>query len=246
MNPTQDVIPGADRFATTQWSLVRAAMERGTPVAAEALANLFRAYWYPLFAFVRRQGYHHADAQDLTQGFFAALLEKEFFAAADPGRGRFRSFLLGALKHYLSNQRRHDQAARRGGRAVLVGLEFDRAEQRLQNEPAHGLTPQQLFDRHWAQTLMDRVLAALQAEYAQTGREELFEALKGALTDPGGDRPYRETAAALGLSEGAVKVAVHRLRQRFRDRLRAEIAATVADPADVDEEIRALFQAVHG
>lgn len=229
--------------ATTRWSLVAAATDPAAPGARQALADLCRLYWYPVYAYVRRRGHDHHRAQDLTQAFFARLLENNDLAAADRTRGRFRSFLFAACQHFLANQ--HDRAAarKRGGGRTHVPLDLAAADGRFAAGPAHDDTPERVFDREWALGLLDRTLTDLRGEYADSGRAKLFDALKGMLAG-GADAPYAELARQLGMTEGAVKVAVHRLRQRYRDRLRAAIAETVARPEDVDDEVRDLFAAL--
>ncbi len=232
-------------FATTRWSLIAAA---GDPAAADtraALAELCAAYWYPVYAYARRRGHGHHAAKDLTQGFFARLIETNDLAAADRTRGRFRSFLLAACQHYLANQFDRDAARKRGGGFARVPLDFADAAGRYAREPADGTSPERLFDRRWALDLLDRTLAGLRDEYAGSGRATLFDALKGGLAG-GVDEGYAAVAEQLGMTAGAVKVAAHRLRQRYRDRLRALIAETVATPDDVDAEIRDLFAALGG
>lgn len=229
-------------FATTRWSLVAAAQDPAAPESRQALADLCAAYWYPVYAYVRRRGHDHHRAQDLTQAFFARLLEKNDLADADRTRGRFRSFLLTACQHFLANQHDYAKAKKRGGGRSHVALDFADADYRYAREPAHDDTPERLFDRRWALDLLDRALTELRGEYEESGRGKLFEALKGTLT--GGSEAYAELAESLDMSEGAVKVAVHRLRQRYRDRLRAAIAETVEKPEDVDDEVRDLFAAL--
>jgi RNA polymerase sigma-70 factor (ECF subfamily) len=233
-----------DRFATTHWSLVLAAGQGGPAYAAEALATLCANYWYPLYAHVRRRGLDPDQARDLVQEFFARLLEKHFLQSADQRRGRFRSFLLAALDHFLSKEWRRAQAQKRGGGHTLLSLDFQGGEQRYLREPSHELTAERVYERQWALTLIERVLAALRDEFAQNGKLAQFDALKAYLG--GGERtvPYRELGGTLGMSEGAVKVAVHRLRQRCRELVRAEIAETVAGPEELDQELRDLFAAV--
>ena len=230
-------------FATTRWTLVAAATDPADPQAREALADLCRAYWFPVYAYVRRRGHDQHAAQDLTQGFFTRLLEKNDLTAADRTRGRFRSFLLGACRHFLANQHDHATARKRGGGRTHLPLDFDAAAGRYGREPAGADTPERAFDREWALGLLDRAVGELRAEYAGSGRERLFDSLKDALAG-GADVPHAEKARELGLTVGAVKVAVHRLRQRYRDRLRALIADTVAGPAEVDDEVRDLFAAL--
>lgn len=229
-------------FITTRWSLVVAA-QSSSPAAREALAELCRLYWYPLYVYIRRFGHNHDEAQDLTQDFFTLLLEREDLAKLDPTRGRFRAFLLAACRHFLSNE--HDRAAalKRGGDRLFLSLDLSDADRRYTTEPCHEQTPERLFDRHWALTLLGHVLQRLRKYYQTTGQLPLFEALKVFLTGETNDSHAR-VAAELGMSPGAVKVAVHRLRQRYRDLLCEEIAQTVDDPAMVDDEIRALFTAL--
>jgi RNA polymerase sigma factor (sigma-70 family) len=231
----------ADRFVTTHWSLVIAAGQRESPESVDALVRLCTTYWYPLYAFVRRQGYRSEDAQDLTQAFFAKLLEKNYVGAADRQRGKFRSFLLASLKHFLSNERDYARARKRGGGQPVMSLDFESAETRYRHEPADTMTPERLFERRWALTLLDRVLSRLQDEYAAAGNLPLFERLKQFLTAEKGATPYREVAQQAAMTEGAVKVAVHRLRKRYRDLLEDEIAHTVSHAEDVQDELRQLF-----
>lgn len=232
------------RFTTTRWSLVLAAAQPKPARSAEALAALCELYWYPVYAFVRRQGYRSEECADLTQAFFARVLEKESFKTVDPARGRFRAFLCASLRHFLSNERDRVHALKRGGLHPPVSLDVDVAEGCYQLEPRDELTPETLFDRRWALLLLERVLADVHREYHGAGKGRLFDALKGYLTGDGGAPPHAEVASTLGMSEGAVKVAVHRLRRRFRARLVDEIAETVADPADIDGEIAYLLKAV--
>lgn len=233
-------------FATTQWTAVVDAAGSDSR-AQEALARLCAAYWYPLYSFVRRQGHQPHDAEDLTQEFFARLIGKEWLRQADPSLGRFRSFLLAALKHFLANERLRLATAKRGGRVPHVPLDLDSAETRFRHEPADSGSPDQAYDRQWALAVLAQTLDRLQAEMEQAGRGPLFEALKDAL---GGDRHavrYAELGERLGLSETAVKVTVHRLRKRYRELLRAAVADTLADGADADLELRHLQAALaHG
>jgi len=233
-------------FVTTHWSLVVSAGRNDTPHARDALENLCRAYWFPIYAFVRRQGHGPPDAQDLTQEFFARLLEKKQLAGADPAKGRFRSFLLASLKHFLANEWDKTRAQKRGGGQKLIPIDVATAETSGGLEPADGLTAEKIFERRWALTLLDQVLRRLRAEYVRDGKENLFEQLKPTLTETSRTIAYAEIATRLGTNEGAVKVAVHRLRQRYREVLRAEIADTVASPGEVEDEIRNLFAALAG
>ncbi len=229
-------------FSTTHWSIVLAAGDTQTPQAHEALSNLCQTYWYPLYAFVRRQGYSRHDAQDLTQEFFARLLRSHYFAAADRKRGRFRSFLLASLKHFLMHEWEKARAAKRGGGQQIFSLDTESGEMRYASEPAE--SPEKLFDRRWALTLLDRVVRRMESDYAQAGKGNQFAELKPALTGEKGLPAYTDIATRLGMTEGAVKVAVHRLRQRYRELLLAEIAHTVSRPEEVEQELRELFSAL--
>src|SRR5262249_19335073 len=224
------------RFAATRWTLVRAARDPSAPEAREALASLCAVYWYPLYAFIRRRGHDADEAQDLTQEFFARFLEKDGLASVDEGKGRFRSFLLAACKHFLSNARDRARALKRGGGRAPLSIDAAAAEGRYLGEPGHGETPERLFERRWALALLEQVLGRLRAEHEAAGKGPLFERLKRHLTgDEGG--PHARAAAELGMSEGAVKVAVHRLRKRYRELLRDEIAQTLEAPDEVEDEI---------
>ena len=230
-------------FHTTRWSMVLHA--RGDSAGAQAsLAQLCEAYWYPLYAFVRRQGTGGDDAQDLTQEFFARLLEKGWLGDVERERGRFRSFLLAAMKHFLANEWDRSRAKKRGGGAAMLALDAMSAETRYRHEPADTQTAEKFFDRGWALTLLDQVLARLRGEMTAAGRIADFEALKFCLT--GEKTAYAEVARTLGMTEGAVKVAVHRLREPYRALLRAEIAETVATADEVDDEMRHLLAALSG
>jgi RNA polymerase sigma factor (sigma-70 family) len=236
---------GRGRFATTRWSLVLAASADASSAGAhEALATLCETYWYPLYAFLRSRGYDAEDAQDLTQAFFARLLEKHAISQADPTRGRFRSFLLASLKHFAANERDRDMAKKRGGGAPMLSLEVEGAEGRFQMEPPSDETPERIFDRRWALTLLGRVMSRLEAEMSESGRHRQFERLKAYLSGDCPQLSYAETGAQLGMSEGAVKVAVHRLRRQFRDLVRDEIAQTVASSEEIEDELRHLWSAV--
>ncbi len=239
-------LPHGHVFVTTHWSVVLAAREEASPQSAEALEKLCRAYWYPLYAYVRRVGHSPEDAQDLTQEFFACVLERRVVAKADPERGRFRSFLLASLKNFLAHEWEKARAQKRGGRAQMVLLDFATAETRLGQPAAPGDSPDRAFDRQWALSVLDLVLGRLRDEYADSGRDNLFRALKETLSGGRSEIPYRELGARLGLSEGAVKVAAHRLRKRYRELLREEIAQTVAGPDEIEAELRELFAALGG
>ena len=230
-------------FETTHWSLVLAARDRAEPGADDALASLCTLYWYPLYAYVRRRGHSADEAHDLTQEFFARLLEKDFLAAVDRGKGKFRSFLLAAYNHFLANERDRARAKKRGGGRALLSLDAADAEGRYRAEPAGGLTPEKLFERRWALALLQQVMGRLRAEFEAKRKGPLFDRLRGFLVGDKG-AGYREAADELGLSEGAVKVAVYRLRQRYRELLHEEIGRIVGSAEEVEEEIRALFAAL--
>ena len=231
-------------FATTHWSLVLAAGKGASADGQEALSALCQAYWYPLYAYVRRHGHQPDDARDLTQEFFARLLEKHYLQSADPERGRFRSFLLTAFQRFLSKERDRERAKKRGGGARPLPLDFEAGERRYGLEPAHEATAERIYEQRWALTLLDRVFARLRDEFDRAGKQKEFNSFKVYLTGEAGTPSHREAAAELGMTEGAVKVAVHRLRRRYRDLVREEIAQTVAGPEDVDEELRHLFSAL--
>ncbi len=231
----------SDRFLTTHWSLVLRAGGEESSQAEEALAELCECYWYPLYAFVRRRGNQAAEAQDLTQEFFLRLLEKNYVAQAQRERGRFRAFLLASMKNFLANQRDRERAVKRGGGRRIVSLDFRTAEARYAREPRDDATPERLFERQWTLTLLARVLDGLRAQYAAAGNERQFERLKAFITSEKGAVPYAEVGEELGLSEGAVKTAVHRLRKRYRKLLEREIGQTVEDPAEIESELKQLF-----
>jgi DNA-directed RNA polymerase specialized sigma24 family protein len=231
------------RFATTHWSLVLAARDRAEPGARDALASLCALYWYPLYAYVRRRGHGPDDSHDLTQEFFARLLGKDFLAGVDRGKGKFRSFLLAACTHFLANERDRGRAKKRGGGRAVVSLDATDAEGRYRTEPADDLTPEKLFERRWALALLQQVMGRLRAEFEAKGKGHLFDRLRGFLVGEKG-AGYRRASDELGLSEGAVKVAVHRLRQRYRELLHEEIGRTVGSAEEVEEEVRALFAAL--
>jgi RNA polymerase sigma-70 factor (ECF subfamily) len=228
-------------FVTTHWSVVLAAGRSDTPRAKEALSKLCQTYWYPLYAYARARGYGREDAQDLTQEFFARLLEKNWIGSAEREKGRFRSFLLTVMKRFLADEWDKARAEKRGGGVPLLSLEFDTAERRLRHEPADEVTPERSFERRWALTLLGEVLKQLQEENEREGNAELFAELNPCLIGERTSLPYTELAKKLALSESAVKSAVHRLRQRYRKLLREEIAQTVATPGEVDDELRHLL-----
>lgn len=236
-------LAGDGAFRTTRWSVVAAAGRADTPSARDALEVLCRAYWYPLYLYVRRRGRSADEASDLVQGFFARLLERRDLAAADPERGRFRAFLRTALEHHLANERDRERALKRGGGARVLSLDLADAEGRLAAEPQDGRTPESAFDRTWALAVMERALARVAEEYQRAGRGPVFERLAPCLSGST-DLPYRELARQVDLTEGAFKVAVHRARTRFRDALRREVADTLRDPAEVDRELADLLAAL--
>jgi RNA polymerase sigma-70 factor (ECF subfamily) len=220
--------------------VVLAAGRGNVPQAREALETLCQTYWYPLYVYVRRRGYSPADAEDLTQEFFAWLLERDWLGVADQQRGRFRSFLLTSFSRFLANEWDKARTQKRGG-GRIVSLQFDNAEASCAHEPVDTGTPEQIFEWRWALTLLDHVMKLLSAEFARDGKAVLFEALKPCLLGERTAQPYASLASKLGMTEGSVKVAVHRLRQRYRQLLRDEIANTVAKPEEVEEELRYLF-----
>jgi len=234
--------PASDAwFVTTHWSVVVSARAGDSPQSAAALETLCRAYWYPLYSYLRRQGRAPHDAQDLTQGFFARLLEKDYLQAAAREKGKFRTFLLVAFKRFLANEWDREHAQKRGGFTPVVSIDQELAESRFAAEPAHSIQPDVLFDRQWAVTLLDQTMRQLQAEYVASGRAKLFEYLQSCLAREESALPYAEIATRLNLTEAAVKMAAHRLRARYREILRAEIAHTVSGPEEIEEEIRHLF-----
>jgi RNA polymerase sigma factor (sigma-70 family) len=230
-----------ERFTATHWSVVLVAQGSNSSRARAALEALYRAYWYPLYAFARRMGQSPPDAEDAVQGFFTVCLEKNYLAAADETKGRFRSFLLLALKRFLANEREKSRAEKRGGGEKPIALDGLTAEARYALEPAEHLSADKLFERRWALTLLEQVLSRLREEQAAAGQGEAFEQLKEFLLAGGRGTPYAELAVRLGTSEGAVKVAVHRLRQRYRELLEEEIANTVTSPEEAEEERRYLL-----
>ena len=236
--------PSSARFPTTCWSRVVAVRDRATPEAREALAGMCAAYWYPIYAFVRRRGYGAEQALDVTQDYFARLLERSTVAAADPGKGRFRSFLLADCTRFLADCYVHDHAAKRGGGVAPLSIDARDAEGRYLREPSHDRTPERLFERSVALALLDGVLVRLRGEYEGSGRGAAFDALKVVLTDGPRAVPHAELARQLGTTAGAVQVAIHRLRRRYRDLVREAIAATVDDEAEVEDEIRDLYTAL--
>ena len=237
-------LPRAGRFATTHWSVVLAAAKSSSPHCQQALGTLCQTYWFPLYAYLRRQGYDTHQAEDYTQAFFARMLERHDLRLADPKRGRFRSFLLSALKHFLANEGDRIRAQKRGGGQRILSLDVETAEGRYGLEPADRLSPDRVFDRSWALTVLERAMDRLQAKASSKNKQKLFEHLKEYLTSDKSSVPYSELADKLNTTEGAVKVAAHRLRKRYRELLRDEIAQTVAAEDQIDQEIRDLFTAL--
>ena len=235
----------AEVFDTTHWSVVLQASANDSPQAAEALASLCRAYWYPLYAYVRRQGHTMEDAQDLPQDFFARLLERKYLRRADRKRGRFRSFLLTSLKHFLIDEWSKANCEKRGGGRQFISRDAEMTETRFQAEPADDRTPDKAFQRRWALVVLDRVLDQLQSEFVAAGRGQVFEELKSCLSGEDNESSYAEIGRRLGMTEGNLKVTVHRLKRRYRELLRKEIAMTVEDPKAIDEEIRELLAALN-
>lgn len=230
------------RFVTTHWSLVLAAGGNESVSSRSALSRLLETYWYPLYAFARRKGRDPDDSFDLTQEFLLGLLDRKFLGDADPQKGRFRTFLLTAFERFLVAEWRRGQRQKRGGGQVILSLSSVTAEERYRLEPADSLTPEQIFERRWALTLLDTTMKRLEEESAAAGREDLFVALKPILAGEDASSPYAELATRLGRNEGALRTAAHRLRQRFGALLRAEIAETISAAEDVDDELRQLFQ----
>jgi len=231
------------RFATTHWSVVLEAGREESAQAGEALEQLCRTYWYPLYAYVRRKGHDPNDAQDLTQEFFARLLRGNFLNTVEQRKGKFRSFLVASLEHFLVKEWVRANRQKRGGGQAILSLDEEGAENRYALEPAGNLSAQKLYERRWAMTLLDRAMKRLGEECHQHGKRELFECVKNLLSGDAQEEGYRELAAGVTMSEGALRVAVHRLRQRYGILLREEIAQTVATQAEVDEEVRCLFAA---
>jgi RNA polymerase sigma-70 factor (ECF subfamily) len=242
--PDDSGSPVARRFASTRWSIVAAAGRNESAEARAALAVLCQTYWYPLYAYARRRLARPEDARDMTQEFFARLLEKNYLQAADSRRGKFRSFLLSTFQHFLSKEHARATAQKRGGQRRMLSLEFQDGEHRYRHEPVDLTTAETLYERRWALTLLEQALSRLRQEFTATGKGRLFEALKGTLTGDGTGEPYEQIGRDLNLSESAVKTAAHRLRRRYQELLRTEVAQTVASPEEVEDELRDLFAAV--
>jgi len=238
--PTDTGLPGGEDFATTRWTLVLAAGDQGNPQADKALATLCQTYWMPLYVFVRRRGYAPAHAEDLVQGFFARLLQHRLLGKADRERGRFRTFLLSALGNFIANEWNRQHRLKRGGAALPVSWDARAAEDRYRQAEAETETPATAFDRHWAEALLARTLGQLRRQYAAIGKADLFDALEPCLSGESPATSYLELAAKLGMSEGTLRVAAHRLRRGFGEMLRGEVAHTVASPLEIDDELRYL------
>ena len=243
---THSTGPPREYFATTRWTVVLAAGSRSTPNADVALEELCRTYWYPLYAYTRRHGHSKEDAEDLTQSFFARFLQENYLEKLQAEHGKFRAFLLASLKHFLANEWDRARRQKRGGGVPTLSLDWQGADTRYQIDPADQLSPDKLYDRAWAVTLLERVITRLRAESVADGNAPQFEQLKPFLMMGRGDIPHAQAASALAMTEGAVRVAVHRLRRRYRELLREEIGQTLSDPAQVEDEMRALFSAFAG
>jgi DNA-directed RNA polymerase specialized sigma24 family protein len=230
-------------FPTTSWTVVLAA-GGNAPGSAEALGSLCAAYWYPIYAFVRRRGYSREEAEDLTQDFFAQMLEHDTLSKARRERGRFRSFLFASVTHFLANEWDRARTQKRGGACVTLSLDFQFGEERYNREPSHSLTPEALFEKQWALAVLEHVLERLRVEHARKGQEAQFDRLKPFLTGDQDTGEYHQSAIDLNTSDAAVRTAVHRLRRRYAELLREEIAATVADAGEVEGEIRSLLAAL--
>jgi DNA-directed RNA polymerase specialized sigma24 family protein len=241
---TNSIPADTSRFATTHWSLVLAAGSPESTRYHEALEVLCRTYWFPIYAYLRRQGHAIHQSEDHTQGFFTHMIEMRDLQGADPERGRFRSFLLSMLKHFVADQRIRSHAQKRGGGKKILSLDFADAETRYKLEPAHQLSPDKLFEKSWAFTVLSQTMAHLKAETSGTTKQKLFEQLKAHLGGQSHAVPYRELAAGLDMTEGAVKVALFRLRQRYRALLHEQIAQTVSTAEEIEDEIQALFTAL--
>jgi RNA polymerase sigma-70 factor (ECF subfamily) len=231
-----------DYFVSTRWTVVLSAGHKSSPGSDQALAELCQVYWYPLYAYARRQGRSREDAQDLVQAFFEKFLQKNYLEDVSCEHGKFRAFLLACLKHFLANEWDKATRQKRGGGARHLALDWQSADQRYQLEPPDNATPDRLYDREWAQALLARVLARLKEEYVLAGKGALFEHAKSSLMGRGEGMPHVDAAAGLDMDVGALRVAVHRLRARYREMLKEEIAQTLSDPAAVQEELRSLLQ----
>jgi len=228
----------------TRWSVVLAAGDAQNSKSHEALSELCQSYWRPLYSFIRRKGYSPPDAHDLTQGFFARLLEKNFLGSAKPEHRRFRSYLLGAMKNYLCDDYDRNMAQKRGGGAIIIAIDMESEEGRSKFEIVDDNTAEKLYDRQWALETLEKTMSALAGEYEAAGKSEQFSKLRRVLVPDGDKSSYREIATELGTTEGNVKVAIHRLRKRYKELLRELIAQTLADTSEVEDEIKHLFAAL--
>ncbi len=233
-----------DWFSTTHWSVIVRAGEQTSPQSSEALSTLCETYWRPLYVYTRSRGYNDEEAKDLTQDFFARFLEKDYLKSVDRERGRFRSFLLASLKHFLANEWDKSQRKKRGGGQTPLSLDYASAEGWVQLEPTHDLTPEKLYERGWALALLERVLVRLKQDYYSSDKGRWFESLKFVLTGDKEKISYAQIAQDLNTSEGAIKVAVHRIRKKYREHLRDEIAQTVETAEDIEDEMRFLLSAL--
>ncbi len=237
-----EYVPRAE-FVTTHWSVILAAKEIDSPQAMTALETLCRTYWYPLYAFARRGGHPPEEAKDLTQEYFCRLLDKNYLRSVQPQLGKFRTFLLTSFRHFLANEWDRSQTQKRGRGQCVISLDDDTLEDQYRHEPVTELTPEKLFDRRWAMALLEQTLERLEQEAAHAGKSVLFQALKGLITERGEAGDYAPVTKSLGLSEGSLRVAAHRLRQRYRELLLEEIANTVGSPREVNEELQHLMSA---
>jgi RNA polymerase sigma factor (sigma-70 family) len=247
----QDALPGlplerSGWFVTTHWSVVLSAGKSASPEAESAMNELCKSYWYPLYSYVRRKGHDADESKDLTQEFFAQLLAKSLLASVDRNKGKFRSWLLGVMNHFLAHEWAKARAQKRGGGLPVFSLDETDPEERYRHEPADNTTPENLFDRRWALTLMERAGARLRAEYEAAGKNEVYACLKGFVSIEGTDFSYDDAAQRLGLTTSAVKSAIHRLRHRYQELVREEIAQTVSTAAEVDDEIKYLLTVLRG
>jgi RNA polymerase sigma-70 factor (ECF subfamily) len=247
MSPSQwkyDATPGLEQFSTTRWNVVLLAGDDGSPRSDEALEQLCRSYWYPLYAYLRRMSYGPQDALNLTERFFARLLRESFGAAAERGKGKFRSFLLLSLNHFLAHERERANDANPSGGQALISIDAREAESRYLQELLPDLSPERIFERQWALAVLERALARLREQHASAGNARHFAALKGFLTSDAGDKAFGRVAEELNVAPASIAVTVHRMRQRYRELVRAEIADTVAGTGDIDAETRWLVAAL--
>jgi RNA polymerase sigma factor (sigma-70 family) len=243
-SPAQEEQSRGDVFVTTRWTVILSAGRQSSPQSDRALGELCQTYWFPLYAYVRRRGYSREDAEDLTQAFFARFLERSYLEGLDAERGKFRAFLLASLKHFLANEWDKSQRQKRGGGVPHLSLDWQSAEERLRQEPPDISSPDRIYDREWALSLLEKVVVRLRDECAGDGKSRLFEQARGYLMVGEEAIPYAEGARLLGMDEGAMRVAVHRLRKRYRELLQDEIAQTLTDPSQVSRELQSLQAAL--